>query len=67
MAWRERIDKDPEQDQYVLDLETLPPNDQHLCATSGVEDLVVQFQEQLHLEAWSDPTEPFPALYQSVR
>ena len=51
MAWRERIEKDPEHGQYVLDLETLPSNDQHLCATSGVEDLVVQFQEQLHLEA----------------
>ena len=67
MAWRERHDEDPELDEYVLDLDTLPSNDEHLCATSGVEDLVVQFRDQLHLDARSDPTQPFPALYQSVR
>ena len=67
MAWRERVDSDPEHDEYVLDVDTLPSNDDHLCATSGIEDLVVQFREQLHLEARSDPTQPFPTLYQSVR
>ena len=67
MAWHERVDEDPEHDEYVLDLETLPTIDQHLCATSGIEDLVVQFKDKLHLEARSDPTQPFPALYQTVR
>ena len=41
VAWRERHDEDPENDEYVLDLDTLPSNDEHLCVTSGVEDLVV--------------------------
>ena len=67
MAWREQHDKDPEHDEYLLDRATLPSNDENLCATSGVEDLVVQFSDQLHLDARADPTQPFPALYQSVR
>ena len=67
MAWREQVDEDPEHDEYVLDLYTLPSIDEHLCPTSGMEDLVVQFRDQLHLDARSDPTQPFPALYQSFR
>jgi hypothetical protein len=67
MAWRERVDDDPEHDEYVLDLDTLPSRDDHLCGTSGIEDLVSQFREELQSEARSDPTQPFPSLYQSVR
>ena len=67
MAWRERLDSDAEQDEYVLDVSTLPSDDDHLCGTTGVEDLVRQFRADLESEARTDPTQPFPSLYYAVR
>ena len=68
MAWRERVDiNDPEHDNYILDLETLPSQDEHLCGTSGLEEMVRNFRKDLEEGARQDPTQAFPALYQSVR
>ena len=66
-AWRERIDSDPENDQYTLDAESLPSYQDHLCGTTGIEDIVKNFRDELEEEAANDPTQPFPTLYQTVR
>ena len=66
-AWRERVDQDQEHDVYTLDGDTLPSADEHLCATTGLEDMVRDFRDELETEAKQDPTQPFPTMYQRVR
>ena len=67
LAWLERVDNDPENDVYTLDAETLPSSSDHVCVTSGIEDLVKNFRDDLEKEARLEPTQPFPTMYQSVR
>ena len=67
VAVRERLDSDPEHDQYTLDGDTLPGGLEHMCGNSGVEDLVRKFRKEIEEEIRLDPTQPFPALYLEVR
>ena len=67
LAWVERVDDDPENDVYTLDAETLPASSDHVCVTSGIEDLVKKFREDLENQAKHEPTQAFPTLDQSVR
>ena len=67
MAWREQHDDDPENDEYILDVDTLPSLEEHVCCSTGIEDMVQQFRSELELQAQKDPTQPFPTLYQTVR
>ena len=60
------MDNDPENDVYTLDAETLPAASDHVCISSGIEDLVKNFRDDLGKEARREPTQPFPTLYQSV-
>ena len=67
-AWRERVVvDDPEHDSYVLDIDTLPGHNDHLCGASGIEAMVRNFRLELENEARRDPIQPFPTLYQDVR
>jgi hypothetical protein len=50
-AWVDRVDSDPENDQYTLDADTLPSHSEHACVSSGVEDLVTRFRTELELDA----------------
>ena len=47
LALVERVDIDPENDVYTLDAETLPVSSDHVCVTSGTEDLVKNFRDDL--------------------
>ena len=67
LAWLERVDDEPENDVYSLDAETLPASSDHVCVSSGIEDLVKKFREDLENQARHEPTQAFPTLYQSVR
>ena len=67
VAVRERLDSDPEHDEYSLDGDTLPGQADHMCGNSGVEDLVRQFRKAVEEEIRLDPTQPFPALYLKER
>ena len=67
VAWRERVDDDQENDNYILDVDTLPSLGEHVCGSTGIEDLVRNFRSELELQAEKDPTQPFPTLYQTVR
>ena len=67
MAWREQHDDDPENDEYILDVDTLPSLEEHVCCSTGIEDMVQQFRSELELQAQKDPTQPFPTLYKTVR
>ena len=67
LAWVERVDDEPENDVYTLDAETLPASSDHVCVSSGIEDLVKKFREDLENQARHEPTQAFPTLYQSVR
>ena len=67
VAVRDRHDSDAEHDQYTLDADTLPGQGDHLCGNSGVEDMVKRFRKEVEEEVRADPTQPFPALYLSVR
>ena len=66
-AYRTEVDMDPENDIYSLDVDTLPALSDHVCCTSGIEDLVTQFRKELEEGAAHDPTQPFPTLYKSTR
>ena len=66
-AWIERLDNDPENDVYTLDIDTLPAHSEHVCVSSGIEDMVKKFRAELETAARNEPTQPFPSLYQSVR
>ena len=55
-AWRDRIDSDPENDQYTLDAESLPSYEDHLCGTTGIEDM-------MHLKKRLQMTLPNPFLH----
>ena len=66
-AFRTEVDSDPENDEYSLDIESLPSFREHLCGTTGIEDLVKAFREELEDEAAKDPTQPFPTLYKNIR
>ena len=67
VAVRDRVDSDAENDLYTLDADTLPGQGDHLCGNSGVEDMVKRFKKEVEEEVRADPTQPFPALYLSVR
>ena len=42
-------------------------NEDHLCGSTGIEDVVKNFGDELEEDATNDPTQPFPPLYQRVR
>ena len=67
VAWRDRVDSDEENDIYTVDGATIPSCKDHVCANSGVEQLVASFRSQLEAEAMAAPSQPFPALYLDVR
>ena len=67
MAWIEHVDNDDENDVYTLDVDSLPPVNDHICVPSGIEDLVINFRAELESSARAEPTQPFPTLYQIVR
>ena len=67
VAVRERLDSNPENDQFELDLDTIPANTDHMCGNSGIEDLVKKFRKEIDEEIKLDPTQPFPALYLRMR
>ena len=66
-AYRTEVDMDPENDIYSLDIDTLLATTDHVCCTTGIEDLVKQFRKELEEGAANDPTQPFPSLYKSTR
>ena len=66
-AIRDIVDDDPENDVYTLDFDTLPSAEEHRCGNSGVESQVKQFRKDLEAEIRSNPLQPYPALYLSVR
>ena len=67
VAVREQLDNNPENDIFTLDIDTLPGHGEHVCASSGIEDLVRKFKQQVEELVRLDPTQPMPALYLSVR
>ena len=67
VAWHEQHDDDPENYEYILDVDTLPSLEEHVCCSTGIEDMVQKFRSELELQAQKDPTQPFPTLYQTVR
>ena len=34
MAWHEQHDDDPENDEYILDVDTLPSLEEHVCCAT---------------------------------
>ena len=67
VAVRDRLDSDPEHDVYTFDGDTLPSSSDHLCGSSGIEDMVRKFRKEIEEEIRKDPTQPFPSLYLEVR
>ena len=67
VAVRQRLDSDPEHDEYTLDGDTLPASSDHMCGSSGIEDLVRKFRKEIEVEIRNDPIQPFPSLYLEVR
>ena len=67
VAVRERLDSNPENDRYELDLDTVPSNTDHMCGNSGIEEMVKKFRKEIDEEIKLDPTQPFPALYLKMR
>ena len=66
-AWVYHDDIDPGNHVYTLDVDSIPRQSDHVCITSGIEEQVKRFREDLESSARSEPTQPFPALYQTVR
>ena len=67
VAVREQIDSDPENDQYELDMLTVPGVEDHRCGNTGVEEMIKQFRKEVEEEVRREPTQPFPALYLRIR
>ena len=63
MAWRDVVDSDEENDIYILDGETLPSVNEHVCGTHGMKEMVRCFWKKMEEEIRADPTQPFPTLY----
>ena len=53
-ANRIRVDDDEENDEYVLDVESVPDVDVHACVPSGVEDLVRKFKDTIQRSLTKD-------------
>ena len=64
---REHIDSDPENDQYELDMLTVPGVEDHRCGNTGVEEMIKQFRKEVEEEVKREPTQPFPAFYLKMR
>ena len=60
MADREKVDEDEENDNYFLEYQTVPTDNDHVCVASGVENLVKDFKTTLKSRVRSDPLQPFP-------
>ena len=54
-ATRGRIDSDPENDVYTLDIDTLPSPVEHRCGNSGIELMVKEFRKELEDEIRGNP------------
>ena len=63
VAWHDQHDDDPENDEYIFDVDTLPSLEEYVCCSTGIKDMVQQFRSELELQAQKDPTQPFPILY----
>ena len=67
VAWRQKNDDDPENDEYILDVDTVPSLEENECFSTGIEEMVRKFRSELEVQVKNDPTQPFPTLYQTVR
>ena len=67
VAVREQMDSDPENDQYELDMLTVPGVEDHRCGNTGVEEMIKQFRKEVEEEVKREPTQPFPAFYLKMR
>ena len=67
VALREVVDDNPENDIYTLEVDSVPPDEEHMCVSSGVDDLVKDFRAELESLARRDPTQPFPTMYKTFR
>ena len=67
VAVREKIDGNPENDRYFVDEDTIPDIRGQACGSKGIDDLVRQLKSDLIEQVRTNPTQPMPALYTSIR
>lgn len=56
-----------EEDNYVMDIDTVPFTSEHSCVLSGIEVMKREFESLVKEKLRNDPTQAISKLYNSLR